>query len=329
MDSNTDWELMARYIAKECTDEQRDAFESWLQLNENNRDIYNKTLISWESADSFKAHPNPRLVWEKIEKNLKKPAKLVKINPWTKVMKVAALVLLTVGVSYLIYTSPLIDETRDQTYSFVSNTSEGIQEVVLSEGTHVWLNAGGTLKYPEHFESNTRKVILKGEAFFDVSRDESRPFIIEAGTSIVKVLGTSFNVNAKKADRAIIVNVSSGKVALSSQKGNDEIILKRGDQGMLNVRSGGLKKIQNADPNILSWKTGIVTFEKSSLNYVMAVLEKHYDIQVESRIPKEKSKEMLLTATFEDQNLKKVIEVINYALNINVITEGEMIIFAE
>src|SRR5690606_7625428 len=89
-----------------------------------------------------------------------------------------------------------------------------VKELLLSDGTKVWVNANSRLKYPKRFENDKREIVLEGEAFFKVKRDEQRPFIISSKGIRTTVLGTSFNISSYAGDEEVKVTVISGKVAV-------------------------------------------------------------------------------------------------------------------
>ncbi len=108
-------------------------------------------------------------------------------------------------------------------------------EILLEDGTRVVLNRESKIRYSKHFSSESREVSLTGEAWFDVARDSTRPFVIDAGRAMVEVLGTSFNVNAYKENPSIEITVESGVVAVSAKQDLEEqIILRAGNSGSYN-----------------------------------------------------------------------------------------------
>jgi transmembrane sensor len=197
-------------------------------------------------------------------------------------------------------------------------------EVILGDGTHVTVNRHSTLRYKKKFVAEERKVILVGEAWFEVARDTSRPFVIDAGTALVEVLGTSFNVNAYKANSVVEITVESGLVAMSAKKDQkDVIVMKAGSGGTYHKRQKELKLLASADPNKISWKTRDLYFEGSSLLEVAELLNKVYGAELVIGNPALSSCE--ITVTFKDQSLDAILTVLEKTLDLEISRSGDKI----
>ncbi len=150
--------------------------------------------------------------------------------------------------------------------------------VILSDGTVVYLNSESELSYPEVFGKNIRKVSVKGQAFFKVSRDEKRPFIVEVNGMQIKVLGTSFCVNAFEDDENVMTTLIEGKVKIIS--GNNSYDLIPGQQAILDVKTKDIKICEVNVDLYTSWKDGRIVFERTSLKEIMNYLSRIYSINV-------------------------------------------------
>jgi transmembrane sensor len=161
-------------------------------------------------------------------------------------------------------------------------------EITLSDGTQVWLNAESSLEYPIAFNGKKRNVILNGEAYFKVVKNEKVPFEVSTGDQVISVLGTSFNVSAYQSDPTITTTLVEGKVALQLKSGASKMLTPN-MQGIFNVHSNNITT-QEVDPTIYtSWKEGLFVFEDQSLEAIMLKLARAYNID-----------EVL----FEDENLR-------------------------
>ncbi len=153
--------------------------------------------------------------------------------------------------------------------------------LTLADGTKVWLNSETTLEYPTHFSQNRREVTLVGEAFFEVHKDASRPFIVNVKGAAVKVLGTSFNVKAYNEEEAVTTTLVTGRVLLESQHNSarNEMILKPGMQGVISAHEDII--VNEVDPLIYSaWKDGEFRFENKPLEEILLSLQRWYDVEV-------------------------------------------------
>jgi len=198
--------------------------------------------------------------------------------------------------------------------------TNGISRIKLADGSVVTLNHDTEINYPEKFRSDVREVNIRGEAFFEVQPDPSRPFIIHAGDATIKVVGTSFNVNAYPGNKQVEVVVETGKVQVSKSKamvkGQDKVILEPGDKGLFLNAGGKLLKSRNDNPNFLSWKTRNFIFNKIALNEVIRQLNHVYRVQIRTEDPE--LDHLLLTARFEDRSLDFILQVIALTHHLNV-----------
>ena len=150
-------------------------------------------------------------------------------------------------------------------------------KIKLQDGTMVHVNSGTVLRYPVKFVGEERRVYLSGEAYFDVKRDESKPFVVEMAESEIKVLGTEFNARAYPEEKRQLTTLISGKVALTSQ-GRKSVELAPGEQG--EVEGMNVKK-EKVDVYIYTaWKDGKFVFRKQRLEDIMNIVERWYDVEV-------------------------------------------------
>lgn len=192
----------------------------------------------------------------------------------------------------LVY-DPVASATEEVVYNSIS-TPKGRQfQLILPDGTKVWLNAASSLKYPTRFSGKERKVEIKGEAYFEVTKNAAAPFnVVINNETTVKVLGTHFNINAYSDEPAIRTTLLEGAVKIVKRETakNNELtaVLKPGEQAVLAAHS---PLTIDHSPNIekvMAWKNGVFNFEEATLQEVMHQLERWYDIEVqyETGIPK-------------------------------------------
>ncbi|MBN9384960.1 MAG: FecR domain-containing protein [Chitinophagaceae bacterium] len=151
----------------------------------------------------------------------------------------------------------------------------GQYQLVLSDGTRVWLNAASSITYPARFTDSDRTVSISGEAYFEVAKNTGSPFFvkIDNSDSKVEVLGTHFNINAYEDESAIKTTLLEGKVKVSG--GNASVILKPGQQ------SSGTRVNDKVDvTQVMSWKNGVFTFEGKTIQQVLRELARWYDLTI-------------------------------------------------
>lgn len=150
-------------------------------------------------------------------------------------------------------------------------------QVMLSDGSKVWLNAESSLRYPTVFKGKERKVEITGEAFLEVAPDNKQPFIVTTHGMEVQVLGTSFNINAYNDEAQIKTTLAEGSVKVIS--GSSSVMLTPGKQAVADKTSG--LKVLNADVNSeIAWKQGYFKFEDDSIEDIMRQLSRWYNVEV-------------------------------------------------
>lgn len=169
-------------------------------------------------------------------------------------------------------------ETRKEVFNTIYTPRGGEYSLVLSDGTKVWLNADSQLSYPVKFIGQTRKVNLKGEAYFEVAHNPQSPFIVELKNSSVEALGTSFNIRSYSDEAVTATTLVEGKVKVVIE--NNQAILEPGNQAIF-FDQGETIEVKNVDPQIFtSWKDGLFIFRKRSMNEIFCSLSKWYDFEV-------------------------------------------------
>nr|WP_314898452.1 FecR domain-containing protein [uncultured Flavobacterium sp.] len=148
----------------------------------------------------------------------------------------------------------------------------------LSDGTKVWLNASSSITFPTSFAANERKVILTGEAYFEVDKDKKRPFRVSVNDMQVNVLGTHFNVNAYDDEATVNTTLLEGSVLLTEKA--KKVLLKPGQQAQ-KQKSGAIVVNDNVNlEEVMGWKNGVFYFENASLQTVLRQLSRWYDVDV-------------------------------------------------
>ena len=153
-----------------------------------------------------------------------------------------------------------------------------VQSLTLIDGTQVWLNAESSLTYPTAFVGNERKVSITGEAYFEVTHDATKPFIVSKADVDVTVLGTHFNVNAYDDEETIKVTLLEGSVKVNN--GADSKMIKPGEQAYT-IGNGQLVISKNADlEQVMAWKNGKFQFNDASIETIMKEIARWYDAEV-------------------------------------------------
>lgn len=203
--------------------------------------------------------------------------------------------LLKMDSSVITYQS-LQTENNEIVYNTLSVPLGGEYQIILSDSTKVWVNADSKLKYPIAFRSEQREVFLEGEAYFEVKKDRQHPFIVHTSRGSVKVLGTGFNVRDYQEEAKVVTTLVEGKVAYSRTVQSDEVVLVPGYQ----LEDNGIAELIPRQVDVemyVGWKDGKYIFEDATLEEIMQVLSRWYDVTVFYK--SEKSKNLHFTGDLE------------------------------
>jgi len=197
-------------------------------------------------------------------------------------------------------------------------------DVILSDGTRVYMNSGTTLKYPIAFlEGVNREIFLTGEAYFDVTSDVSHPFIVNAEKLKVAVLGTQFNVLAYPEDTMTDVILVEGSVGLHLGDVMDGTVLYPGQKGILNRRAK-IISTQKVNTNIYTtWRTGELIFRKMSFENLAKKLERYYNIEIE--IENDTIKEEIFSGSFNNETIETVLHFLSASYNMDYIIKNNTV----
>lgn len=164
----------------------------------------------------------------------------------------------------------------DQAYNEIATPRGGVYQVVLEDGTRVWLNADSKLRFPPTFLSATREVALVGEAYFEVAENKRKPFVIKTNGQEIHVLGTSFNVAAYPDDPSEQTTLVEGNVVVSTPQTTYQ--LSPGEQAVVNTGEIAVSKVDTSP--FVAWKSGFIAFNEETLEHIMRDISRWYDVDV-------------------------------------------------
>jgi len=309
--------LVSRYLSGELHTDELSWFQEELRNDPEKQAMLDECRLIWDSAvpdQSYDLDAEWNLMRKKLPGIKMKSGRSLLFYTY----RIAAVLVLGLLLSFsLIYVSRTVGMER------VMADNEPV-EVILEDGTEVIVNRHSSIRFSKKFDGAERKVYLSGEAWFDVARDTSMPFVIDAGAALVEVLGTSFNVNAYKDNPTVEITVESGLVAMSAKADiKDLIVMKAGSGGSYNKDHRELKLIPTSDPNSISWKTRELYFDASTLREVAELLNKVYDTRIV--IMSEELASCPITVTFRDQTLEAILNVLVLTLDLELTREGDEI----
>jgi transmembrane sensor len=168
-------------------------------------------------------------------------------------------------------------------YNTLTVPRGGQFNIVLPDGSHVWLNAASSLRYPIAFSGDSRTVEIQGQGYFEVSKNEKKPFIVKANNIEVKVLGTGFDVMAYADEQHIDATLVEG--AISVKHGENEERLRPGQQASIDALTGSMTVRAVDVDQVIAWKTGFFEFDNARLSDIMRQISRWYDIDIHFNQP--------------------------------------------
>jgi transmembrane sensor len=259
--------------------------------------------------------------WRQIKSRISfsVPTRYRRISWQVYFLRIAALVLLTFGLSFGFYR--IISSLSKADSAFITLTADHhLRDIVLPDGSTVTLNLGSKLIYSNGFGEQTRDVILEGEAFFSVVPDPSRPFKVFIKESVVEVTGTRFSV--REEDGTVKVSVISGTVLLSSKNITEKISISANHSGYLLPDDNKIGMEEGIPVNNLSWKTGHLIFEETPIDSALIDIARHFrkELSFETKITDE------ITAEFQDQPLNEILRELELVAGLQFDTTGTALI---
>lgn len=349
--SGKEYQLFASYLAGECTKEERRKVEKWIRHSQENKEQFQKLRRIWQlSADAFSV---PDIEWnvdqewdllggqisnDKVS-SISKNADIKRnwsyrsssIHSGTqKFIRIAAVFLVAGLFGVFSYQSWYQAEQKEQepVLRKISTDNGQRANLTLADGTEVMLNADSKLELPKEFASDVREVHINGEAYFKVSENEDKPFLVHSKGSMVRVLGTAFSIRSYPEDQQVQVVVEEGRVSFGQEKETEDqkVILNRNELGAFDLSTNIVATRKVEDIKLyMSWRNGYLKFEETQLKGIAKALERRYDVEVFFKDPT--LKELLLTAYLKSRSLRNVLDVIATSLEISYKLDDNKITF--
>ncbi len=272
---------MKAYLAGKLSTTDAEKLKDLLESDNAFQEMYS-SLVKFHASSSIPKfesvkQTNFKALANKIGLSKKKSIFLKFRQKW---WRIAAAIFIGVSIATtFLYLKRAPPYNQANTFSKVSVPAGGKKKLVLPDQTVVWLNATSTLKYRSDFNEDVREVYLDGEGFFDVERDESRPFVVHTKQLTINVLGTEFNVNAYAGDHEVAVNLLSGSVDIAipdkesvSLLPNQQLVYQKADRQWIKEEVEASRSVW--------WTTGKLYFNKASLREIMKTLERRFAVEI-------------------------------------------------
>jgi ferric-dicitrate binding protein FerR (iron transport regulator) len=314
--TDSDWEKLAAYYAGENIN------SAGTELPEGDDAVLMAGKI-WNKLDSSKSPGiiNTDEAWKKVSSAIGSDVVTKNLTSGTgfhlkPFMKAAAAIVLLAGIgsAFFWFTS-----RENSNSTVIASGEERNIEVTLPDGSRVWLNRNSELSYSKSFDAQNRNVKLTGEAFFDVKRDESKPFVIDAGTGTVTVLGTSFNVISSNSNKQLEVLVETGKVKISDNGSGKSLTLEPGFLGRIN--SNFSEATRNDNRNYISWKTDLLVYNGERLGTIISDLKRVHNVDI--TVADQAILNNSYFGVFDKLPHDTIVKIICTTFNLDYIKEGE------
>jgi transmembrane sensor len=313
-------ELLVKYLADEATPPEQQLVEQWISSSEANRHYFQHFQLIWKESQHLAATTavDENKAWQRFQRRVKKnestPAKIKSFGWW----RIAASILIIAGAAW--FTSTLLEKSSAEPEMLNIVSISEVKRDTLPDGSVAVLNKHSELTYPARFKGKTRKVKLRGEAFFNITPDKEKPFIIDVNDVQVKVLGTSFNIRSENGMTEVIVETGIVQVT----KGNEVVELKAGERISLETAGTTEQKEKSDDKLYNYYVSRTFVCDNTPLWKLVEKLNEAYGENI--RIGREELRKLPLTVTFDDESLDVILGIISETLMIKITKEGNEIV---
>ena len=272
-------DIIIRYLENRCSEEDFVLINEWMKESDENagelfrmEEIYQLGKFPFEE-ENLVVRAERRL-GRRLKRENQKKQEVFKLR---SVLRYAAAI---VGVMVLAAGLAYWFRNKAEELVVASAAHGQVREMLLPDGTKVWLNQSSVLKYPRAFEGKERHVYLDGEAYFEVARNHEKPFMVKSPAMDVRVLGTSFNIKCRPDNSFAETTLIEGEVEVKDKSDKGRITLLPGQKAVLN-RVTGRMQVKQVDPKMeIVWHNDLIPFEKSSIFQIAAALERFYGVKI-------------------------------------------------
>lgn len=318
MDKSTFFELATKILAGEASAAEQEKFNVYLR-NEEYRQLYDWLREEWQKELKYKPgefdlERGLRKLRSKItdatEADIRQKSRILSLK---RILRIAASLLVLVSISVFIYRLSAPHNAKQQTDRITVSAQRGERKTFqLPDGSTVSLNSGATIQYPTAFSGDLRQIHLTGEAFFDVTTDKKRPFVVTTGGFETTVLGTSFAIN-HQAGR-FSVTVETGRVRVAKSGLHEEVILAKGQQATFDSASDRFRKTAVVTAKYTDWKDHTLRFDEITVGEAFEKIEAWYDVTIQCD-----SAALLnrtIKGTYHNEPLQNVLDDLAYMIGI-------------
>ena len=324
MESNFYILLLEKEAAGELSKSEQSDLEKWIAASTENAEtaVVYRQILKGSSNYSKPIEVDLDERFGEMESKMEAPKEAVirqmpsKFNWW----RVAATFAFLIG-SFFVWRNMNSTAPANLEWVTVENIETQPEQIALSDNSRISLRGDSKITHPETFANNERRVKLEGEAFFEIEKDATKPFFVELESGLIRVLGTSFNIDEN--ENQVSVFVKTGVVQFSTKE--NKVILKKGEIGIFNKKENTLKKQILSHSNEMAWLTKKFNFQNTPLNEAVENLSDVYDKSI--RFENADMANCSLDINFDNEDLDSILESIAsvFEMKIQKINEKEII----
>ena len=294
--------LFEKYLRGESTAEETEALIDLIGSEDKFKEMLEVELMN---ADPTIDETIKKRIFGKIRLETTREKSYLSVN-WRKTMQWAAIFLLPVLSAFTVYYFTQRPQRNLQPTVITAQKGEKA-EVVLPDGSNVWINSGSTLTYDKHFNGKERSVHLQGEAYFEVPENKKRPFIVHTKHITVQALGTSFNVRSYETDSLASAVLLEGKVKVSAS--GHETILSVNERATFDKRKQTLLADRVEALNFIEWKNGNIYFSNQTYDEIARALSRIYNVEIQ--FASEQLRPMRFSGTLGSSGIKNALDILS------------------
>jgi ferric-dicitrate binding protein FerR (iron transport regulator) len=307
-------ELLVKYLLAEATPGERQAVDHWVNISAENKKYFQHFQLIWETSKQLviPSTVNADDAWKRFQQRTeqasKRPAVVKPINSSFTWVRAASVAILIIGITVLMY---FLSNSSSLAPVVVAASSNPVTDT-LPDGSSVTLNRNSSIRYPEKFKGQTRNVELKGEAFFAITPDKKKPFVINVNDITVTVVGTSFNIKSIAGETQVVVETGIVRVT----KNNKTIELRAREKVVVKDNDSVLLKVEATDRLHQYYHSKQFVCDNTPLWKLVEVLNEAYNSNIV--IQRNELRTLPLTTTFNNESLDKILSIIAETFDLTV-----------
>ncbi|MDR2564083.1 MAG: DUF4974 domain-containing protein [Prevotellaceae bacterium] len=326
--------LLEKFLSKQANAEEISRLKELLGQTETEDALSFYYEQKWKQASSVLDSKTDEQMWNYLKRHIAHDKHVVAKHPlWKKLLRVAVAVLIPITFAWMGYHFSENEKSGNKSITTSSSVPVSIgtgaghkTELRLPDGTLVWLNSASSLQYDDSYNQKERIVCLQGEAYFEVGKDTTRPFIVRAGSLSVEAVGTGFNVKAYPDDNYIVTTLMEGGLRVSDSC-RSELLSPNERLTFRKIERSFTKDVLLDAEQGVSWRDNQLVFLQESMEDIAKTLERMYGVQI--HFASDNLKNIRFSGKIKNTNLDRVLQMIAFASPIDYVLDGDSAIIIQ